>query len=185
MRHQLGGEEGSRCFGNIYYVLQMVLGPLPALFWSTLNPICICYPYFIDGQTEAQKNQMLFPRSKIECMEDPGFEAEFFFFFLPSSFLPSFFLSFKQITNSTMVLSLLYSQDLNKVICGMNESFTELRQCLYSALEAVEITLQGKVDHCGQCRWAGPKKTDSLPHILKKCPFLVMQWSVYQFLFSL
>lgn len=55
-KHQLGGGEGF--FINIYYVSQMVLGSLPALFQSTLEATYIYIPYFIDEKTEAQKNQV-------------------------------------------------------------------------------------------------------------------------------
>lgn len=55
-KHQLGSEPGF--FINIFYVLRMVLGSLPALFQSTLEPTYIYIPYFINEKIEAQKNQV-------------------------------------------------------------------------------------------------------------------------------
>lgn len=55
-KHQLGGEQGF--FINIFYALRMVLGSLPALFQSTLEPTYIYIPYFINEKIEAQKNQV-------------------------------------------------------------------------------------------------------------------------------
>ena len=56
----MGGEQGF--FINIFYALRMVLGSLPALFQSTLEPTYIYIPYFINEKIEAQKNQVPYPK---------------------------------------------------------------------------------------------------------------------------